>query len=131
MKKGFTLIELLVVIAIIAILAVVVIMNVGNAPARARQAAAIDSLNTVLRTAQTCTSDGIALNLSPITAGTTNVCSTAGNPPPVNAVWPVLNGYTYTTLTVTATGVTQMILGAGTNPAITCPVTGTIVVSCQ
>jgi len=64
-QKAFTLIELLIVIAIIAILATIIILSLSNSRKKANKAAAVASINEVLKAAQLCTvSGGTLVNIN-------------------------------------------------------------------
>ena len=95
--KGFTLIELLVVVAIIGILATVIVVNLSSSQAKARDAAALSSLQAVQTAAVSCTI-GTAYTLTAPTAGN-DICST-----PVSFNWPSLasNNWQYDAATSSA-----------------------------
>lgn len=109
-NKGFTLIELLVVIAIIGILSSIAIVNLNSAREKARNAAAIASLNALQAGMALC----LDSNGTAVSSGTTACnggaapASNAGNVPicaagsplaPLPAIgsWPNIsnNGFTY------------------------------------
>ncbi|TSC61272.1 MAG: Uncharacterized protein G01um1014107_57 [Parcubacteria group bacterium Gr01-1014_107] len=64
-KRGFTLIELLLVIAIISVLASIITASLSNTRAKARRAAALSSLRSVVPAAILCLADGATLNCGP------------------------------------------------------------------
>jgi prepilin-type N-terminal cleavage/methylation domain-containing protein len=111
LNKGFTLIELLVVIAIIGILSSIAIVNLNSAREKARNAAAIASLNALQAGMALC----LDSNGTAVSAGTTACDGTAapvdnvGNVPicaagtplaalPAIGSWPNIdnNGFSYT-----------------------------------
>lgn len=79
MKKGFTLLELLIVIAIIAILSVALLPTITGAPAKARDAARVSAVESIVTVIEKIVLDGGSYPTS-VAAGEclTNTANTAG-----------------------------------------------------
>lgn len=138
-NKGFTLIELLVVIAIIGILSSIAIVNLNSAREKARNAAAIASLNALQAGMALCLdSNGTAVS-SGTTAcdgsaapasnsGTVAICA-AGSPLaalPAIGFWPNIanNGFTYSNCDFDSTNSTWSYGATKTGCTVTCTDSG-------
>ncbi len=107
-NKGFTLIELLVVIAIIGILSSIAIVNLNSAREKARNAAAVASLNALQAAMALCLdSNGVAVSsddtpcdntAAPVSdAGNVPICEVNSTPLANIGSWPDIdaNGFAY------------------------------------
>ena len=97
LSAGFTLIELLVVIAIIGILSSVVLTSLSGAQDKARKAAVISSLQSIMHELTMCDIDGgFGRTENPIVAGDYICVTPSGtvNTPMTNhtATWPNITG---------------------------------------
>jgi prepilin-type N-terminal cleavage/methylation domain-containing protein len=96
-KKGFTIIELLIIVAIIGILATVIMIIINSARDKAKDNAALDTMNSIRASAQACIVDTTLPQnrLGVNTAAFTSICLYDPGAGLANAVsyndWPVLS----------------------------------------